>query len=97
MVDKWISYTDTKNMVGAVLLDFSAALEVLDHGILIRKLTAYGFSQNAITWMNSYLSNRMQCVFFNGSFLLLNIYSVASLRGAALVLYFIQYLQMTCL
>ena len=68
MVDKWLSYTDTKMMVGAVLLDFSAAFDVVDHAILLRKLTAYGFSSNAITWMNSYLSNRMQCVFFNGSF-----------------------------
>ena len=67
MVDKW-SYTDKKIMVGAVLLDFSAAFDVVDHGILLKKLTAYGFSPNAINWVNSYLSNRMQCVFFNVSF-----------------------------
>lgn len=68
MVDKWLSYIDKKMMVGAVLLDFSAAFDVVDHGLLLRKLGAYGFSPTTINWMNSYLSNRMQCVFFNGSF-----------------------------
>ena len=68
MVDKWLTYTDKKLMVGAALLDFSAAFDVLDHRLLLNKLTAYGFSPNTINWMNSYLSNRRQCVFFNGSF-----------------------------
>ena len=66
MVDTWLSYIDKKMMVGTVFLDFSAAFDVVDHSLLLSKLTVYGFSPTAINWMNSYLSNRMQCVFFNG-------------------------------
>lgn len=54
-------------MVGTVLLVFSAAFDVVDHWLFLTKLTAYGFSSKAINWMHSYLSSRMQSVFFNGS------------------------------
>ena len=35
-------------MTGAVLLDFSAAFDVIDHDLLIGKLECYGFSPTAI-------------------------------------------------
>lgn len=68
MIDKWLSYTDKKIMVGTVLFDSSAAFDIVDHRLLLTKLTAYGFSPTEINWMNSYLSNRMKSVFFNCSF-----------------------------
>lgn len=58
------SYIDKRMMVRTVLLDFSVAFD----GLLRTKLTTYGFSSTAINWMNSYLSNRLQSVVFNGSF-----------------------------
>ena len=50
--------------MGAVLLDFSAAFDIIDHNLLL----CYGFSTFAMSWIQSYLSNITQRVFFNGSF-----------------------------
>ena len=49
-------------MTAALLLDLSAAFDIVDHDILIRKLELYSFSQSALTWFRSYLSNRLQVV-----------------------------------
>ena len=42
---------DNKKLVGSVLLDFSAFFDVSDHGLLLEKLAAYGFSSSALTWI----------------------------------------------
>ena len=49
------------------MLDFSAALDIIDHNLWLRKRTCYGFSTSAILWIQSHLSNRTLMVFFNGS------------------------------
>ena len=68
MTDDWLKDTDNKIIVEAVLLDFSAELDVIDHDVIEQKLTCYGFKSPAITWLESYLSNRTLRLFFNGSF-----------------------------
>jgi hypothetical protein len=65
-----------KNIVGAVLLYFSVVFDIIDHSVLLAKLMCYGFTSPAILWIKSYLSNRTQKVFFNGS--LANIIQVKS-------------------
>ena len=57
-----------KMVVGALLLDFNAASDVIDHNLFLKKLTCYGFTSPAITWLESCLSNITQRVIFNGSF-----------------------------
>jgi hypothetical protein len=42
---------DNKMIVEAVLLDFSAALDVINHKLLLKKLACYGFTSPAITWL----------------------------------------------
>lgn len=54
-------------MTGAVLLDFSAAFDVIDHNLFISKLKGYGFGSSTIAFMKSYLSCRTQMVYYNGS------------------------------
>merc|ERR1739846_15980 len=49
-----------------ILYDLSAAFDTVPHQILIEKLRLYGFSQLAIKWMESYLSNRKQIVEISG-------------------------------
>ena len=53
-----------KMIVGAVLC---AAIEIIDHSLLLEKGMRYGFTPPAIMWINSYFSNRTRRVFFNGS------------------------------
>ncbi|KAI8482935.1 protein deubiquitination [Branchiostoma belcheri] len=64
----WLGEVDKGNLVGAVLLDFSAAFDVVDHDILLAKLKCYGFEDPVVTWMESYLRSRKQAVFINGDF-----------------------------
>jgi hypothetical protein len=59
---------DNKMVLGALFLDFSAASDVIDHNLILKKLTCYGFTSPAITSLESCLSNRTQGVIFNGSF-----------------------------
>ena len=66
MTDWLREIDDDKNIVWAVLLDFSAAFDIIDHSLLLEKL-CIGFAPPAIMWIKSYLSNRTQRMFFNGS------------------------------
>ena len=49
-------------------MDLSKAFDCLNHELLIAKLSAYGFSPNALQLVHSYLSERKQRVKVNGSF-----------------------------
>ena len=49
-------------------MDLSKAFDCLKHELLIAKLSAHGFSPNALLLVHSYLSERKQRVKVNGSF-----------------------------
>ena len=66
MTDERLKAVDNSQMTGAVLLDFSAAFDVIDHDLLICKLKRYGFRPSAVSFMKSYLSCRTQRVHYNG-------------------------------
>lgn len=68
MTDQWLSDIDRKMIVGAVLLDFSAAFDLMDHKMLLMKFKTYGFNTLTLNWMRSYLFERLQMVLWNGSF-----------------------------
>ncbi len=82
MTDDWLRDTDNKNLVGAVLLDFTAAFDIIDHSFLIVKLKCYGFNPTAILWLESYLTNRKQTIFFNRSFSDLKLISCGVPQGS---------------
>ena len=51
---------DSGKTTALVLLDLSAAFEILDHSSIIELLSSwYGISGTALNWVRSYLSNRM--------------------------------------
>ena len=53
-------------IVHAVLLDLSKAFDSLSHEILLSKLRSLGFSSSAISFIKSFLSDRLQQVSLNG-------------------------------
>ena len=62
LYDLWIRAAENKKLTAALLLDLSAAFDVVDHSILLDKLKLYNFSQQAIDWFQSYLGGRKQVV-----------------------------------
>ena len=50
------------------LLDSSAAFETVDHLILFERLEhSYGFGDAVLGWFKSYLTDRSQCICYNGA------------------------------
>ena len=66
MMDQWVEAMDRKNVSASVMLDLSAAFDMVDTDILLQKLKIYGFEANAIMWLQSYLTDRQQQVYVDG-------------------------------
>ena len=49
-------------------MDLSKAFDSLNHELLLAKLKAYGLDSNSVTFMKSYLTNRLQRCKINNSF-----------------------------
>ena len=62
LTEKWISDIDNGNVMGAVLLDFRKAFDLVNHEVLLNKLRYYNFEDKSLSWLQSYLSNRTQTV-----------------------------------
>ena len=54
--------------VNSLMFDLSAAFDLVDHNILIRKLANYGFGEDALCFIRSYLSDRTMAVQIGTSF-----------------------------
>ena len=65
--DDWAFNIDQGNVNAVVFLDLKKAFDTVDHNILISKLSAYGIRGTSIEWFKSYLSERNQKCFINGS------------------------------
>ena len=60
MLEAWKKALDDKGVSGAVLTDLSKAFDCLNHDLLLAKLSAYGFSIDALKFIRSYLTERKQ-------------------------------------
>ena len=52
------------NFTGMVMIDLQKAFDCVDHGLLLRKLSALGISST--DWFRSYLGDRLQCTQVSG-------------------------------
>ena len=66
MLELWKEALDKGKSDGAIFLDLSKAFDT--HDLLIKKLEAYGFSENSLNYIQSYLRNRLQRTNENNNF-----------------------------
>ena len=67
MFDTWLEALENDEVTAAIMIDLSAAFDVADHTILANKLEEYGMDNGAVSWFRSYLSERSQHVYIDGS------------------------------
>ena len=61
MIESWKVRLNNGSKVGVIIMDLSKAFDSLNHELLLTKLKAYGLDSNSVTFMKSYLTNRLQC------------------------------------
>ena len=66
MQDSWIEAFDAGEITAVMTLDMSAAFDLVNHDILLRKLEIYGIEADTVGWLECYLSNRSQRVYVDG-------------------------------
>ena len=66
MHDTWLQAVDSGHLMGVCMLDMSAAFDLVDHALLQEKMALYGFDEDSLKWVHSYLSGRSQCVIIDG-------------------------------
>ena len=53
MLEIWKKALDEKKVAGAILTDLSKAFDCLNHDLLLAKLHAYGFDNQALNFIKS--------------------------------------------
>ena len=68
LYDHWVRAAGQGQVSGVVLLDLSAAFDLVDPQLLVKKLRAYGLDEDMCTWISSYLQNRYQAVWIDHAY-----------------------------
>ena len=66
MIENWKKQLEVE--VKVIFMDLSKAFDIINHSLLLAKQKAYGFSDQALSLLQSYLFNRFQRSIINGSF-----------------------------
>ena len=67
MTEGWLKAINEGKFVGTIMVDFRKAFDLVDHDLLLKKLSYYKCGSNFINLMKSYLKNRTQVVSVNGT------------------------------
>ena len=60
LVDQWMTCIDNGDIVGTLFIDFRKAFDLVDHSILLDKLSHYKFRDSTFKRFASYIQNRYQ-------------------------------------
>ena len=65
MYDHWVQAASRGQVSGAVLLDLSAAFDLVPPDILVEKLKLYGLDDGVLAWVKCYMTDRWQGVWID--------------------------------
>ena len=61
LTNSWLTGMNKSEVSGVVFLDLRKASELVDHDILLKKLTIYLKTSYSLSFFKLYIDNRMQC------------------------------------
>ena len=67
LYDRWVRAASSGQLSGVVLLDLSAAFDLVDPQLLLQKLQLYGADAGVLAWLESYLTGRQQAVWIDSA------------------------------
>ena len=67
ITNDWFSNMDNGLLNGVLFLDLKKAFDTVDYEILLKKLNFYGVDSISLKWFQSYLTDRKQRTYVNGS------------------------------
>ena len=62
LINNWLDHIDNGDLIGAMFFDLKKAFDIVDHLLLLKKLSLYKVSECSLNWFKSYLSNKTQCI-----------------------------------
>ena len=62
LIDQWMACIDKGDIIGSLFLDFRKAFDLVNHNILIKKLSVYKICNQSLQWFISYLESRQQTI-----------------------------------
>ena len=62
LIDTWLEGIDNNELVGTLFIDLTKAFDLVDHEILLYKLSILNVSVETLQWFKSYLTDRSQIV-----------------------------------
>ena len=65
--DRWYKALDNKELIAVLFLDVSKAFDTVNHPLLLSKLSKLGIASSALSWFQSYISDRTQVTSLSGS------------------------------
>ena len=84
MIENWKKQLDNGEKVGVIFMDLSKAFDTINHSLLLAKLKAYGFSNQALRLLQSSFCKRFQRSIIDGSFSSWNEVITEVLQGSIL-------------
>ena len=84
MYDRWVRAAAASQVSGVILIDLSAAFDLVDSDLLLKKLRVYGLEDEFLLWIKSYLTDRHQAVWIDHTFSQFRSHSIGVPQGSNL-------------
>ena len=84
MYDRWVRAAAAGQVSGVILIDLSAAFDLVDSDLLVKKLRIYGVEDDFLLWIKSYLTDRYQAVWIDHIYSEFRYHSIGVPQGSNL-------------
>ena len=65
LYDRWLQGASNAKLNGIILIDLSAAFDLVNSEVLCQKLKIYGLDNHSVNWIKNYMEDRFQAVWID--------------------------------